>query len=135
MILFPVPSDRLGQLAPFWRPFVEKIAERSKDHPADLIARVLSNEVQPSLIWDEQNRTARALIGTRIQKRGDERRCELIWCTGDGRDDWLPLLSDVEAYHAQLGCSGIAAIARPGWSRALKERGYRMTHVTMEKDF
>jgi hypothetical protein len=96
----------------------------------------MRNEVQLHLAWDPDEKRAHALAGTRIILAGDTRRGELIWTTGLNRARWLPLLADLETYHRdRLGCAGMTAVCRPGWRRDLRARGYRVTHLVMDKEF
>lgn len=134
--LVPIPLDALDGTAGTWLPFLEAIAKRTRGHVAHLIEMVRSGEVQLHIAWDAEDKTAKALAGTRIVLRGDDRIGEFVWMSGSGRQHWLPLFDDLERYHRDhLGCAGFRAIARPGWSPFLKSKGYRVTHVTLEKDF
>ena len=136
LVLVPVPTCALQATAAIWLPFVERIAQRTRQNLENLVGQILSNEVQVHLAWEPETQTAHALAGTRIVVRGDARLGEIVWTTGMGRRRWLPLLADLEAYHREhLGCAGMIAVARPGWSKELRARGYRLTHVMMEKDF
>src|SRR5262249_52473075 len=136
LVLVPVPSEELARTAPLWLPFVARIAGRTRNSVPELVSQIRSGEVHIHLAWDPAARRAHALAGTRILLRGGERVGELVWATGSGRRHWLPLLDDLERYHAdELGCVGMNAVARKGWSRDLARRGYRVTHLVLEKDF
>jgi len=136
LILASLPSSAIAETAPIWLPFLARIAKRQGVPPHQLVAQVMSDEVQLHLAWDPAAREAHALAGTRIILCGDKRRGELIWTTGLARARWLPLLADLETYHRDhLGCAGMSAVCRPGWRRDLRARGYRVTHLVMEKDF
>ena len=136
LVLVPIPSDAVEGTAGIWRPFVEQIAARTRQHLDHLVGQIRSGEVQIHLVWEPQTQSAHALAGTRIVLRGNDRIGEIVWTTGIGRRRWLPLIADLETYHREhLGCAGMTAIARPGWSRELKARGYRLTHVMMDKEF
>lgn len=133
--LVPIHSDALEGTAHQWLPFVEAIARRTGCHVGQLVALVMSNQVQPLLAWEPEENRALAMCGTSIIERGDKRIGEIVWATGSGREHWFPLIADVERYHkVHLDCSGMKAIARPGWKRDLQDRGYRMTHIVMERD-
>lgn len=138
MILLPVPTTRehLERSARHWLPFVESIAERAREPVTVLIDDVMSGRVQVHLVWNEDAKEAKALAGVRIVMRGSDRIAELIWCTGEGMADWADLVSDIERYCKEhLNCAGIKAICRPGWKKTLAPKGYRLTHLVMEKDF
>lgn len=134
--LVPLPSECVQATSAVWMPFVVQIAERARCHVGQLVVSILSNEIQLLIAWDDETKTAKALAGSRIKDRGDQRIGEIVWATGEDKDDWFHLLGDIEMYHRDhLRCAGMVAIARPGWSRPLKSQGYRMTHVVFEKDF
>ena len=136
LVLVPIPCRDLARTAPVWLPFVERIAERTRNSVAELLTQIRCGEVHLHLAWDPATRAAHALAGTRILRRGGQRVGELVWATGSGRRHWLPLIDDLERYHREhLGCVGMNAVARKGWTRDLEARGYRVTHLVFEKDF
>jgi len=121
-------------LSPHWYPFLQDISKRSKEPVKNLAAQILRKEVQPFLIWDEQAERAVALLGIRYLRCNDDLIAEWIWMTGKGMKQWTHLLADLETYLTEhIGCAEIRPVCRPGWSRLLKQRGYRITHYTMEK--
>ena len=91
--------------------------------------------MQPILIWDDAEQRAVALIGMRYTTRGDELLAEDgVKLTGRDRKAWQHLLPELERYlREHVGCVAVRPLCRPGWSRFLKTRGYRTTHVQMEK--
>lgn len=141
MKLVPVPNTEkhLGATSQHWLPFLEKIAIRSKVTLAELTGELQRNETQLHLIWDpdEQDfpKACHGIVGTRIKREGERLIGELVWCTGAGRAGWIHLLEDLELYlRTHRGCQVIRPIARMGWMPELKDRGYRETHVIMEKE-
>lgn len=135
LVLVSIPHDQLIGTQHVWLPFVEKIARRTRNSVDELSGQIASGEIQIHLAWHPIDKRAHALAGTRLFLRGGCKVAELVWCTGDGRKHWLPLLDEMEAHHRAIGCVGMNALARFGWMRELKERGYRATHVMLEKDF
>ena len=131
----PVPRESVAETAAVWLPFVQRIAARTRCGVAQHCAEIESGQVQLHLAWAPDELRALALAATNMEVRGSDKIAVLVWCTGSMRELWLPLLDDIERYVRQhLGCAGIKAYARPGWSKILKQRGYRLTHVVMEKD-
>ena len=136
LVHVPLAYGELEGTAPIWMPFLERIARRSRNSIAELAGQVARGEIALHLAWDAEAKQALALAGCRVFLRGGKRVAELVWCTGAGRHLWLPLLDDIERYHREhLGCVGMNAVARRGWLRELKRRGYRPTHIVMEKSF
>jgi hypothetical protein len=134
LVPIPVTDEYIKRFFPHWFPFLPDIAKRSKETVVNLAAQIVRKEVQPILIWDDQAERAVALLGIRYHRRNDDLIAELIWTTGKGMKQWTHLLADLERYLSEhIGCHEIRPICRPGWSRLLKQRGYRITHYTMEK--
>ena len=117
---------------PTWYPFLADISRRSKEPVEQLQDQVARGEVQLALIWDGNK--ARALVGIRILRRGNDLIGEIVWLTGKGMREWQHLLTQMEKYLKEhVGCAEIRPVCRLGWSRFLKTRGYKATHVTMQK--
>jgi hypothetical protein len=136
MHLLPIQmtDEALQEAMPFWLPFLPAIAKRSKEPLRTLFAKVAQKHVQPFLIWSDEINLPEALLGVAYHRRGDDLIGELVWMTGRGRENWQHLLSDVERYlKDHIGCTIIRPVCRPGWKKFLQARGYRETHVTMEK--
>ena len=73
---------------------------------------------------------------TQVNEYPDVRVCEMLF--GGGRlgeiQMWLDLgLNSVEGSARDKGCGLIELVGRPGWRRELERRGYRHSHVVMEK--
>ena len=136
MQFVPIHPEAVDGTAHVWLPFVERIAKRAHDELDSYIAGIRSGEIQVHIVWDADAKRAVALAGTRLLKRTNGLVCEMIWLTGEGREHWQDMIEDLELYMIEHhGCTGMKAVCRPGWSRVLKARGYRMTHCVMERDF
>ncbi len=59
---------------------------------------------------------------------------EMIGFSGVGRADWTHLEEHYRALGKALGFQRVKAIARPGWSRVLGQRGWTTTHHIIERD-
>ena len=135
MHLVPIPTtaEHVQGSAKHWVQFLPAIAKRSKEPVEELMLKVLNHEVQVILIWDDEAKEALALLGVQYRLRDNARIGELVWLTGVAREAWQHLLSDLEKYLQHVGCVECRPLCRPGWSKLLKQHGYRMTHVVMEK--
>jgi hypothetical protein len=129
----PIPNTKeaTDESFPIWFPFLASITRRSKEPIEELLGQIARREVQLALVWDGEK--AHALIGIRLIRRGKDLIGEIVWLTGKGVRQWLPLLSELEQYLRDIGCIEIRPICRPGWSRLIKGRGYKITHYHMEK--
>lgn len=135
LALVPIPLDKLEETRGHWFPFVASIAKRQRCFVEQRLADVYSGNVALVLVWDTEKREARALAGYSILSRGPDRIFKFVWLTGIRSADWIELYSELEKHARALGCSGMVALARPGWSKNLKNWGYRLAHVEFEKDF
>lgn len=133
--LLPVPTVNVPETRVLWEPFLRKISKRTKIQFEDLMSDAVTGRVQLHLAWDDEQNKARALAGTQLEKNGaDELICHLVWCTGDAMTEWVNLVDDIALWaKSHIGCVGIKATARPGWVRFLQPKGYRVTHVVMER--
>ena len=131
MKLVAIPLDQHEAMAPLWSPFLPRIAQRSHESVADLIGQIARREVRLLLVMDGDK--AQALIGVRIHPMDGKMYGDMILLAGFGREQWQELLPQVEQMLRDAGCVMCRPICRPGWSRFLKTRGYRLRHVTMEK--
>ena len=134
LVHVPIPREALDQTKGIWAPFIPSIVKRTKQDLAQVLTQIYEGAVQLHLVWNDEEKKAYALAGTRIILQGNDRVGQIIWTTGMERAKWISLLDDLERYHKEhLGCVEMQAIARPGWKRELQQRGYRMSHVLVEK--
>lgn len=136
LALVPIPPDYLEGSRAYWARFVFAIAERGRLDPLEMERMLFVGEAQAFLVWDDETKKPQAFLGVRYTRRADGRIAELIWLTGENRRAWLHLIGVLETYlREHQNCIGIKSIARPGWTKLLKESGYRITHVVCEKEF
>lgn len=148
-----VPAGMLADVWPRVAPLVELACARSsgKFLPADVARAVAERRFQLWLGLDEAEPDApsatpagapddaddddviRVMLLTRLLPYPRLLACEVLACVGDDRETWEPLLEHVEAWARSHGAQLMQPIARPGWERVLAKRGYRKTHVMLEK--
>ena len=135
MRLIPIPIDdaALDASVHLWGPFLPMIARRSKEPIRTLFARIKSKEIRLGLVWDDEANEAKALLGIRLHYRDKDLIAEWLWMAGHGRQLWQHLLPELENMLREAGVKECRPLCRPGWSRLLKQHGYRITHVQMEK--
>ena len=135
MILLPIPTEPeyLLPLQSHWLPFLQRISQHSREPVETLLAPITRREVQIILAWDDEALQAVALAGVKRWRRGDEIIADIIWATGFDHKTWQHLLPELERYLKDTGCAECRPICRPGWSKLLKQHGYRTTHLQMEK--
>lgn len=131
MRLLPIPLTEHEAWAQHWLPFLPRIARRSHESIADLFGQIVRREVRLVLVMDGEK--VQALVGVRIHQMDGKSYGDMIWLTGFGREQWQDLLPELEQMLRDAGCVMCRPICRPGWSRYLKQCGYRLKHVIMEK--
>ena len=149
MQLVPVPTtpDYLTATRQYWAPFLPDIARRSPWSEAELVRKLLDNEVQAVLVIDGPRdggeRHAVALLGVSIcddtdgispRERPSALVGELVWLTGKQRQAWQHLLPELERYlREHVHCVKCRPICRPGWRPFLVAQGYTFKRVTPDK--
>jgi hypothetical protein len=131
MILLPIPLNEHEAWEKYWAPFLPRIAQRSHESVSDLKGQIIRREVRLLLVMDGDK--AQALVGVYIHQMGGKSYGDMIWLAGFNREQWQELLPQFEQMLRDAGCIMCRTICRPGWSRFLKPRGYRLKHVIMEK--
>ena len=131
MRLVAIPLNEHEAWAHHWLPFLPRIAKRSHESVLDLIGQIRRREVRLLLVMDGE--IAQALVGVRIHTMGGKSCGDMIWLAGFGREQWQQLLPEFEQMLRDAGCVMCRPVCRPGWSKYLKTRGYRLRHVIMEK--
>lgn len=132
MKLLPIPLAAHELWKEHWAPFLPLIAKRSHESVNDLIGQIVRREVRLVLVVDDDAKV-QALVGVRIHQMNGKSCGDMIWLAGFGREQWQELLPAFEQLLRDAGCVMCRPICRPGWSRYLKTRGYRLRHVIMEK--
>jgi len=138
----PIPTAAVPATAVYWLPFVERIAKRSRNSVAELVCMAECGDMLLHLAWDAETKTPLALACTRIFLRAGQPVWEYMYHWGPRRELWEHLFSDLEKFHKDaLGCVAVNVWApkfkskrAPDWIAWLEKRGYRATHVIMEKD-
>ena len=129
-----IEKSDLYRTRAIWGPFISRIADRGDETEDELFDHVWYGRVQIGIVWDNENKQARALVGMMYSKQGRELVGEVRWVTGFGTKDWRDLLPELEKYLKEfVGCTIVKPICRPGWKPFLKQMGYRQTHVVLEK--
>ncbi len=131
-----VRAESLPEWWPHVAPLVALACARSsgKFEPADVARAAAASRFQLWVGTDEADPSlVRVMLLTRLLPYPRLLACEVLACVGDDRPDWEDHLATVEAWAKAQGCALMQPIARPGWERVLAKRGYKKTHVMLEK--
>ena len=112
------------RLAPFLLNFAEHSHKRAT--ALQLLDQIMSEHMQVYVVDD-----FKAVCLTTVHPDHIEINC----CAGEDRTDWQ---DDLEAHIAEwakaTGKERVIMIARPGWAKWAKTRGYRQAHVELVKE-
>lgn len=72
-----------------------------------------------------------AVATTQLVKSSTGNACIIVACSGENSGEWLHLISGLENYAKDEGCSVMRIYGRKGWMRALD--GYKANYVVLEK--
>lgn len=97
----------------------------------DCLRELLSGEKQ---LWLAIDKTIDGIAISQIIPFPRMKCCSIDICTGIGLEQWKSLLPQIEDWARKLHCSQMFFISRPGMEKALKDQGYKKTHVFLEKD-
>lgn len=85
-----------------------------------------------ALVWIAWNGgSIQAAAATALNKIGRELICTIIACGGEDRNEWLPLITGIEAFAVNEGCEKTRIVGRKAWGRVLPD--YREKCVVLEK--
>lgn len=128
-----VPAHMLTDAWPVVEPLIVKACAGSNGRfqPGDIAKAIATKDFQLWTVLDDGKATMAAL--TRLVKFPRLVACELMACVGEGRENWLDNLSTIELWAKEQDAAQFHAIARPGWARVLKSKGYEHTHSLLEK--
>jgi hypothetical protein len=101
---------------------------------SDVVVKIAAGEMQLWAIVDEDADEIRGIAITEIAVYPQRKILRFLCATGEEFREWIDLIDEIEQWGADMGCSGFQAECRPGWERSLKERGYRKSHVILNKE-
>lgn len=131
-----VPADAVADWWPILLPFFEGFEARSDGRVSvhSLVADVRERDRQVWIAGDERGVAMVALTRVLVQADGTT-TIAIDHCAGERMEEWRELFDDeMRAWAAALGARRIVSLARPGWSKWAKTRGYRETHREMMLD-
>ena len=132
-VIVGVPSTLIGEIWPLVDRMLMEACKRGrgKETPDDILLALTARDLQLWLLWDG---TLRGLVVTEIIRHPRKICCRIRFCTGRGRENWQRHIATIERWAKAQGCAAMELIARPGWSRLLKNQDYAVTHLFCEKE-
>ena len=103
--------------------------------PENSLESVIDNLMQGySLLWlvlDEAGNVS-GVVTTKIINHPNYRTALIHLCAGDGIDDWIHTIHDIERWARSQQCRFIEIQGRPGWKRKLPE--YDAVRTVFQKE-
>jgi hypothetical protein len=130
-----VDPKRVHEIWPHVAPLLRKaIARTGLSAFADIELEVLCGRALLWLAVSGEGGCAAidAVASTSLQQTDAGKVCVITACAGNNMPRWLPLISRIEAYAREEGCTCIRIFGRKGWLRVLE--GYREKHVILDKE-
>jgi hypothetical protein len=135
--LVGIPPENVDQVWPLIEERIEEacLTSRGKEKAFDIRRSAHHGEKQIWVVWDEETKDALAAVVTELVIYPRKKVCHIQICIGEERERWQHHIRIIENWAREKGCRGMSLVARPGWSRVLKQFGYDTTHHLVEKDF
>jgi hypothetical protein len=135
--LVGIPPANVDQVWPLIEERIEEacLTSRGKEKAFDIRRSAHHGEKQIWVVWDEKTKDALAAVVTELVIYPRKKVCHIQICIGEERERWQHHIRIIENWAREKGCRGMSLVARPGWSRVLKQFGYDTTHHLVEKDF
>ena len=141
--LYPVDSPKRtylwgvkrAEILGTW-PLVEEYIENACNNselywPSEIKTALIKGDYQLWVSWS--NDRVRACLVTTLEQSQRTMWIRGILCAGDGPDDWVYHIDQIEAWAKAQGAEFSHLLGRPGFEKWLKPKGYRRTHTLMEK--
>lgn len=130
--LYMVPADRLPEVYPLIRGWLDDVAERSQGrwNVSGMLERFVRGDWQLWFVWTDG---VQAVVGTELHVEMTGMKCCLVrFCTGNNAKKWVHLLEQIEDWARLEGCGFIHTLARKGWARHMPD--YTLTHIELTKE-
>lgn len=128
-------KDEVEKVWPLAKPYVEKACETNGGFNAEHILEFLKGGLMQ--LWmavDGENNKVICVCVTEIREYPNFKVCDLRITTGEQFKRWFNYMDQICEWARSEGCKKMEIFARPGWERILKHKGFRKTHVQIEKE-
>lgn len=133
-VLLGVQPNAVNQVWSDIRPWIIHLIE--EDDSIDelgVVENLMNGQLQLWIVKDVSRGIIQSVLITKVEIRLKRQVCTIHFLGGKDMDSWIHLLPDLESWAKHIGCGAIDLVGRPGWSRRLKEVGFTLTDVVMEK--
>jgi len=128
-------KDQVEKVWPLAKPYVEKACETNGGFNAEHILEFLqSGLMQLWMAVDGKTNQVICVCVTEIREYPNFKVCDLRITTGEQFERWFNYMDQICEWARKEGCKKMEIFARPGWERILKHKGFRKTHVQIERE-
>jgi len=131
-----IPKENIEAVWSLVDDAITKALKYSGNHfnTSDVLKDCISGDNQLWLVWDEEEKNKlKGVMVSRIIIRPNTKVANIFICTGKQRKLWQDRLHEVEKWAKSNKCTHFETYARPGWSKILKQKGFKTTHYLLEK--
>lgn len=130
------PFERVAAYGPQITAAMRKLAER---FPKDVSVPALFDEIasgarQLWLILDGEEFKSFMVSEIKDNPFTGSKSLMVTSLAGEGGEEIVPLIADVEAWAAQNGITDVIPVGRKGWGRALEKMGYKLDVCLFRKE-
>ena len=126
-----------GEVEKVWplaKELVQKACQTNGGFNAEHILEFLKEgTMQLWMAIDENNKVICCCV-TEIRQYPNFKVCDLRITTGEQFERWVDYMDNICEWAKSNGCKKMEVFARPGWERILKHKGFKKTHVQIERE-
>lgn len=127
-------KDEVEKVWPLAKELVQKACQTNGGFNAEHILEFLKEgTMQLWMAIDENNKVICCCV-TEIRQYPNFKVCDLRITTGEQFERWVDYMDNICEWAKSNGCKKMEVFARPGWERILKHKGFKKTHVQIERE-
>jgi hypothetical protein len=127
-------KEQVEKVWPLAKELVQKACQTNGGFNAEHILEFLKEgTMQLWMAIDENNKVICCCV-TEIRQYPNFKVCDLRITTGEQFERWVDYMDNICEWAKSNGCKKMEVFARPGWERILKHKGFKKTHVQIERE-
>jgi len=124
-----IPPESLDDVWLMIEPYLLRAMEKG-EYGYDIEDVKISCQIGEYILWIVRNGKAAIILEVSDYLFG--KQCDIVMLGGDGIDDWLKELQEIEGWASRVGCNRMILTGRQGWKKKLAD--YKVKTVTMVKE-
>jgi hypothetical protein len=128
-------KEEIEKVWPLAHALVQKACETNGGYNAEHILEYLKEgSMQLWMAIESESNKVICVCVTEIRQYPNFKVCDLRITTGEQFERWYNFMDQICQWAKSNGCKKMEIFARPGWERILKSKGFRKTHVQIERN-